>query len=42
MESTVVNIYKLVQLHLFPVLNNFIIETPVYCGTIHWNLDDFW
>ena len=42
MESTAANIYKLMHLHLLSVLKNFIIETLVYTGTIHWNLDDFW
>ena len=41
MESTAANIYKLMRLHLLSVFNNFVIETPVYNGTIHWNLDDF-
>ena len=42
MEPTAVNIYKLMRLHLLFVLNNFIIEAPVYTGIIHWNLNDLW
>ena len=42
MESTAANIYEPMQLHALYVLNNFIMETPVYTGTIFWNMDKFW